>query len=83
MTPPVPRSRLAAPLALLLFAATTACLVWPLYPLLGNSIEPRILGLPWSLTYVLLIIGVDAVALVFLYYTRAIDAAEAPEDGDG
>lgn len=79
----MPRPRLAAPLALLLFAATTAFLVWPLYPWLGNSIEPRVLGLPWSLAYVLIVVAVDTVALVVLYYTRAIDAEEHPEDAGG
>lgn len=70
-------------LAALLFVVTTAFLVWPLYPWLGDHVEPRVLGLPWSLTYVLLIVGVNTIALTALYVTRAIDADELPEDGDG
>lgn len=75
-------SRLVQPLAALLFVVATAFLVWPIYPWLGNSIEPRVLGLPWSLAYVLMVIAVDTTALVILYLTRAIDAAEHPEDDD-
>ena len=78
----MPRSRLATPLALLPFVVATAFLVWPLYPWLGNSVEPRVLGLPWSLTYVILVVAVDTAALVVLYVTRTIDADEHAE-GDG
>jgi hypothetical protein len=74
---------LITPLAALLFVVTTAFLVWPLYPWLGNSIEPRVLGMPWSLVYVLLVIAVNAVALVTLYLTRVVDAEEHPEDAGG
>jgi hypothetical protein len=76
-------TRLVQPLAALLFVVATAFLVWPLYPWLGNSIEPRVLGLPWSLAYVLVVIAVDTAALVTLYVTRAVDAAEHPEDDHG
>lgn len=76
-------SRLAPRLSLVLFAATTASLVWPLYPWLGNHVEPRILGIPWSLTYVILVIAVNTAALIALYMLRAVDASEHPEDGRG
>jgi len=81
-----PRTRLARSLptlAALLFATTTAFLVWPLYPWLGNSVEPRVLGLPWSLVYVLLNIAINTAALIGLYVLRVIDAEEHPEAGDG
>ena len=79
MTGSVPRRSLLARVAPLFFIATTALLVWPLYPWLGNSIEPRVLGLPWSLVYVVGIIIVDAAALTALYMLRVVDAEE---DGD-
>jgi hypothetical protein len=78
----VTHHRPAGPLALLLFVVATAFLVWPLYPWLGNSVEPRVLGLPWSLTYIVLVVAVDTTALVVLYVTRAIDADE-PTEADG
>ena len=83
MTPHVTRTRpaLLARMAPLLFVATTASLVWPLYPWLGNHVEPRILGIPWSLSYVILVIAVNTAALVALYMLRAVDASEHPEDG--
>ena len=71
--------RLAARLAPLFFVVMTALLVWPLYPWLGNAIEPRVFGLPWSLAYVIGIIVVDAAALTALYLLRVVDAEE---DGD-
>lgn len=74
MTGPV--SRMIARVAPLFFVATTALLVAPLYPWLGDSVEPRVLGLPWSLVYVLLIIVINAVALTGLYVARVIDTRE-------
>jgi hypothetical protein len=63
MTPrcsPAPAWPAAWPhVAALLFVATTASLVWPLYPWLGNHVEPRVLGMPWSLVYVILVIAVN------------------------
>jgi len=79
-----PVTRPIARVAPLFFLATTALLVWPLYPWLGNAIEPRVLGLPWSLVYVLLVIVVNAVALTWLYLARVIDAEDDPgEPGAG
>jgi len=79
MTGAVLRRPLLARVAPLFFVATTALLVWPLYPWLGNSVEPRVLGLPWSLAYVIGVILLDAAALTALYLLRVIDAEE---DGD-
>ncbi len=73
-------TRPIARVAPLFFVATTALLVWPLYPWLGNSIEPRVLGVPWSLVYVLLVIVINAVALTGLYVARVIDSDDV-EDG--
>ena len=65
-----------ARLSPLFFVASTAALVWPLYPWLGDHIEPRIFGVPWSLTYVLMIVVANTAMLSGLYLTRAVDAAE-------
>lgn len=69
-----------ARLSPLFFVGTTAALVWPLYPLLGDRVEPRVFGLPWSLVWVLGVIVVNTAVLVALYVARAVDAAE--ERGD-
>ncbi len=65
-----------ARLSPLFFVGTTAALIWPLYPLLGDHIEPRVLGLPWSLAYVLAIILLNTAVLAALYVARSGDAAE-------
>jgi hypothetical protein len=75
------RPLLLARVAPLFFVATTALLVWPLYPWLGNTIEPRVLGLPWSLSYVIGVILIDAAALTALYWLRVVDAEEDPDRG--
>lgn len=75
------RPPLLARVAPLFFIATTALLVWPLYPWLGNTIEPRVLGLPWSLTYVIGVILLDAAALTALYLLRVVDATEDEDHG--
>lgn len=56
-------------------------LVWPVYPWLGNHVEPRVLGLPWSLTYVLLVITANFGALMVLYQTRWLES-EADRRGE-
>ena len=66
----------ATRLALLYFSLATAALIWPLYPWLANSIEPRVMGLPFSLVWVLGVIVSNFGVLVLLYRTRAIDDRE-------
>ncbi len=56
-------------------------LVWPVYPWLGNHIEPRMLGLPWSLSYVLLVITANFAVLMLLYATRLLES-EADRRGE-
>lgn len=70
------RSKRAVRLALLYFALATAALVWPIYPWLGNRIEPRLLGLPFSLVWVLAVISSNFAVLVVLYRLRLIDDHE-------
>jgi len=73
---PPSRARFIGRAALVWFALSTALLVAPLYTWLGNSIEPRVLGLPWSLAYVLGIVLVNSCVLAMLYVGRWIDHAE-------
>lgn len=70
---------------MLWFAASTAALVWPVYPWVGNRVEPRVLGLPWSLTWVLLVIAANFLVLLGLYRWRVVDdhdLDEAPIEPD-
>lgn len=77
MTPPsAARRRLGTRLALAWFCLSTAALVWPVYPWLGNRVHPRVLGLPWSLTWVLLVIAANFGVLVLLYRLRIVDDRE-------
>lgn len=87
-SPPAPRRPLGSWLAVLWFLLSAAALVWPLYPWLGNHVHPRVLGLPWSLVYVLLVIAANFGALLLLYRLRVIDDrelddAEDPGDREG
>jgi hypothetical protein len=77
------KSSWATRLALLYFVLATAALVWPVYPWLGNRIEPRVLGLPFSLVWVLAIITSNFCVLLLLYRLRLIDDREIddPEVG--
>ena len=65
-------------IAVAYFVAVTGALIWPVYPALGNHIEPRVLGLPWSLTYVLAFILANALVLLWLYRSEpdAIDDSD-------
>jgi hypothetical protein len=69
----------ATRLALLYFILATAALVWPVYPWLGNRIEPRVLGLPFSLIWILAIIACNFCVLMVLYRLRLIDDREVDE----
>ena len=74
-----PRSSWALRLSLSYFALSVASLVWPIYPWLGNHIEPRFSGLPFSLLWVLIVIASNFAVLVALYRARAIDVEEEEE----
>ena len=78
-----PVTRPIARVAPLFFVVSTAFLVWPLYPWLGDTIEPRVLGVPWSLVYVLVVIIVNAAVLTGLYLARVIDAEDEAGEGAG
>lgn len=69
------RNRLAVPTGrrLLLGAYVAICLLaitWPGYPLFGASIEPFVLGLPWSLAWVILWVVLTFVVLAAYEWTR-------------
>jgi membrane-bound metal-dependent hydrolase YbcI (DUF457 family) len=76
---PPAKSVAATRLALSYFVVATAALVWPLYPWLGNRIEPRVLGLPFSLVWILVIIASNFCVLALLYRLRVIDDREFEE----
>lgn len=77
MPSPAPaRSGRGTRLAVLWFLLSTAALVWPVYPWLGNRVHPRVLGLPWSLTYVLLVIAANFGVLLLLHRLRVVDDRE-------
>lgn len=77
--PEAPRRTLGPRLAVAWFVLSTLALVWPVYPWLGNHIEPRVLGLPWSLVFVLLVITANFGALLLLYRLRVVDDRETDE----
>lgn len=54
-------------LAIAYFLVSTLLLTAPVFTWLGNAIEPRVLGLPWSLTYVLGVIAANFAVLLVLY----------------
>jgi hypothetical protein len=62
--------------ALVYFVGSTALLVAPLYTVLGNHIEPRVLGQPWSLVWVLGVITANTLVLALLHAKRWIDHDE-------
>ena len=78
-----PRQTRWTRLAVLWFVFSTALLVWPLYPWLGNHVHPRVFGLPWSLVYVLIVIAANAVVLNVLYVLRLVDHEEEGEEPPG
>jgi hypothetical protein len=81
VSPPLaPRRALGPRLAVLWFLLSTALLVWPVYPWLGNHVHPRVLGLPWSLVFVLLVITANFAALLLLYRFRVVDDREASDE---
>lgn len=71
----------ATRLSLLYFALATASLIWPIYPRFGNHIEPRVLGLPWSLVWVLIVIACNFAVLALLFRLRVIDDRELDDGG--
>ena len=54
-------------LAIAYFVASTAALVAPVYTAVGNRIEPRIFGLPFSLVYILGVIAANLAVLAWIY----------------
>ena len=65
--------------AALWFVVSTLLLIAPVYSELGNRIEPRVAGLPWSLVWVLGVISLNFGALVWLYRARIVDSDEPDE----
>lgn len=63
-------------LAVAYFVLSTLFLIAPVYTVLGNRVEPRLLGLPWSLVYVLLVVTANLVVLALLYRAHVADDDE-------
>lgn len=59
--------------AVVWFCVSTLLLVAPIFFALGNRIEPRVLGLPFSLVYVLGVVAANFAVLAWLYVTRSVD----------
>jgi hypothetical protein len=77
---PLDRSRLAPRAAVIWFVLATATLVWPIYPMWFDRIEPRILGLPFSLAWILIIILANFAVVAVLYRLRLVDDREVDEE---
>jgi hypothetical protein len=58
------------------FALATVALVHPVFTWLGDRIEPRFMGLPFSLVYVLGWIGLNSLVLIWMYRSRIVAAGE-------
>ncbi|HXV75423.1 MAG TPA: hypothetical protein VD788_03825 [Candidatus Polarisedimenticolaceae bacterium] len=58
-------------LAIFLVSALAA-LIWPIYPLVGSSIEPRVLGLPFSLAWVVIWLVLSFLAM-WIYHVSGSD----------
>jgi len=85
-TGPSARSRTGvriARAALVYFALSTVALVAPVYTTFGNAIEPRVLGFPWSLAYVLGVVLLNATVLAVLYAGRWVDGDDDDPDHPG
>lgn len=54
-------------LAIAYFIVSTGALVAPVYTAVGNRIEPRVFGLPFSLIYVLGVIAANFAVLLWMY----------------
>lgn len=58
------------------FAIATLALIHPLFTWLGNRVEPRLMGLPFSLVYVLGWIGLNSLVLTWMYRARIVQTEE-------
>ena len=58
------------------FALATLALIHPAFTWLGDRIEPRFMGLPFSLVYVLGWIGLNSLVLIWMYRARLVAAEE-------
>ncbi len=58
------------------FALAVLALIHPVFTSLGDRIEPRFMGLPFSMVYVLGWIGLNTLVLIWMYRARIIAAEE-------
>lgn len=74
--------RLRTRLAVAWFLLSAVALVWPVFHWAGNYARPFVLGIPWSLAYVLAVVMVNFGVLMALYRAGWIDASEPEEARD-
>ena len=72
-----PAKKLRRLLFLAAYLLVVAALIWPVYPFFAG-IRPLILGLPLSLAWIIMVLGVGLVTLLALYLTEEEPAAESP-----
>lgn len=51
---------------LIYFIVLVLCTVWPIY-LIGNRVEPYVLGMPFSMFWIVLVLGASLAGLFHLY----------------
>lgn len=61
------------------FVCSGTCLIWPLHGWLGNTIEPRVLGFPWSFAYVFAVVIANFGVLALAYHRHWVDDAPPSE----
>ena len=66
MSAPRPEDSAPARAAIVFVVIALLALIWPIYPLFG-SIAPRVLGLPFSMFYLAIMVGVVFVVMFALF----------------
>jgi phosphoglycerol transferase MdoB-like AlkP superfamily enzyme len=51
-------------------------LIQAFYWLFANSVKPFVLGMPFSMFFIVLVIAIEFVALLIVYFTEAKDVVE-------
>jgi hypothetical protein len=79
---PPPRARAIYTAVVAFYVLLFFAVMWPIYPLFA-TIEPRILGMPHSLFYVVGALVLSFVVLLGLFHWEEARGLNAPIDGDG
>jgi phosphoglycerol transferase MdoB-like AlkP superfamily enzyme len=54
-------------------------LIQAFYWLFANSVKPFVLGMPFSMFFIVLVIAIEFIALLIVYFAEAKDIAEGGE----